>query len=265
MRGGHVDAVSRTAVSGWAADSDVPDERCELLIEVNGLEVGRARADRPRRDLAALGRYGDGAHGFTFTFATPLAPEREHDVCVYFDDGTLLPGGVRPLPPEGGSRMPGALSRPASPAPERNSSAMAPILVTAPGRSGTTYLMSCLAASPQIVVAELVPYEVRLMSYYAAAFSVLTAPADPERSTHPDRLEGDGFHIGFTFRTNTRLPVWPNASPTSCASTIAAWPPTRLRPAPTRQAQSILPRRTTICTDPRAFLCAACSLACARS
>jgi hypothetical protein len=57
--------------------------------------------------------------------------------------------------------------------------------------------MSCLAASPQIVVAELVPYELRLLSYYAAAFGVLTAPADLQRSTHPDRLEGDGFHIGF--------------------------------------------------------------------
>jgi len=47
------------------------------------------------------------------------------------------------------------------------------------------------------VAAELVPYEVRLISYHAAAFQVLTAPADLEHSTHPDRLEGDGFHVGF--------------------------------------------------------------------
>jgi hypothetical protein len=72
----------------------------------------------------------------------------------------------------------------------------APILVSAPGRSGTTYLMSCLAASPQIVAAELVPYEVRLLAYYATAHGVLTGPADTARSTHPDRLEADRFHVG---------------------------------------------------------------------
>jgi hypothetical protein len=74
---------------------------------------------------------------------------------------------------------------------------LTPILVTAPGRSGTTLLMGLLAKSPAIVAAELVPYELRLLSYYSAAFNVLTAPADLDRSTHPDKLEGDGFHIGF--------------------------------------------------------------------
>jgi hypothetical protein len=57
--------------------------------------------------------------------------------------------------------------------------------------------MGLLARSPAIIAAELVPYELRLLSYHAAAYNVLTAPADLERSTHPDRLEGDGFHIGF--------------------------------------------------------------------
>jgi hypothetical protein len=74
---------------------------------------------------------------------------------------------------------------------------LAPILVTAPGRSGTTLLMGLLARSAAIVAAELVPYELRLISYHAAAWNVLTSPADLERSTHPDHLEGDGFHIGF--------------------------------------------------------------------
>ena len=183
MRAGHVDALTRVSVSGWAADDTDADRHLELRIEVNGREVGRLAAALPRRDLAALGRYGSGAHGFQFTFPAPLSAHQTHRIRVTFADGGLVPGGERVLERERGI---------ASPSDEP-----APILVTAPGRSGTTYLMSCLAASPQIAVAELVPYEVRLLSYYAAAYAVLTAPADTERSTHPDRLEGDGFHIGF--------------------------------------------------------------------
>ncbi len=183
MRGGHVDAVNRVSVSGWAADDAGPDSRLELLIEVDGHEVGRVTAARPRRDLAALGRFGDGAHGFMFTYPDPLSSDDAHHIQVCFSDGTTLPGGERVLAADALAARPDEVP--------------SPILVTAPGRSGTTYLMSCLAASPQVVVAELVPYEVRMLSYYAAAYAVLTAPADAERSTHPDRLEGDGFHIGF--------------------------------------------------------------------
>ncbi len=183
MRGGHVDAVTRLSVSGWAADADAPDAALELTIEVDGQEVGRTLAGRPRRDLAVLGRYGDGAHGFSFNFPAALSAHEAHGVRVLFEDGALMPGGEKTVAAE--------VVAPAG------GDAPSPILVTAPGRSGTTYLMSCLAAAPQIVVAELVPYEVRLLSYYAAAYAVLTAPADTERSTHPDRLEGDGFHIGF--------------------------------------------------------------------
>jgi hypothetical protein len=204
MRGGHVDSVTRKTVAGWAADSQQPDRRLELRIEVDGREAGRVRAERLRPDLAALGKYGDGAHGFLFIFPEELAAGRDYSVSVRFEDGRLLPNGVcvlrgdgtrsAPPPPVAATRpLPAPDSAPAAAAGD----APAPILVTAPGRSGTTYLMSCLAASPQIVVAELVPYEVRLLSYYAAAFNVLTAPADLDKSTHPDRLEGDGFHIGF--------------------------------------------------------------------
>ena len=183
MRGGHVDTVTRLSITGWAADTNAPGARLEVRVEVDGHEAGRIVAERPRRDLAALGNYGDGAHGFAFTFPAALTPHQSHKVRVLFADGTLVPGSERLL----------AKEAPGAPRANRPS----PILVTAPGRSGTTYLMSCLAASPQIVVAELVPYEVRLLSYYAVAHAVLTAPADTEHSTHPDRLEGDGYHIGF--------------------------------------------------------------------
>ncbi len=190
MRGGHIDSITRVSVSGWAADAADPDAQLELRVTVNGQEAGRAFAERPRRDLAALGKYGNGAHGFLFTFPTPLSAFQNHSIRISYLDGAAVPGGDRLL--EGDVHAASEVEQPS------------PILVTAPGRSGTTYLMSCLAASPQIVVAELIPYEVRLLSYYAAAFAVLTAPADLERSTHPDHLEGDGFHIGFNPFTGTQ-------------------------------------------------------------
>ena len=196
MRGGHVDAVSRTGVSGWAADDARPNERLKLCVRVGGREVARLIADRPRRDLAALGRYGDGAHGFSWVFAEPLASGTDHQVSIHFaDDLSVLPQGERQVPRN--TPTPQAAPDAAAQSAAGHGEGPNPILVTAPGRSGTTYLMSCLAASPQIVVAELIPYEVRLLSYYAAAYGVLTAPANLERSTHPDRLEGDGFFVGF--------------------------------------------------------------------
>ncbi len=213
MRGGHVDAVTREGVSGWAADDAQPDTRLALRIRVDGEEVAQVVADRPRRDLVALGRYGDGAHGFALTFAPPLPAIADHQVSVHFaEDGMILPNGLREVPRAPPVGPDTAILPPPAPSHDDGPN---PILVTAPGRSGTTYLMSCLAASPQIVVAELIPYEVRLLSYYAAAYGVLTAPANFERSTHPDRLEGDGYHVGsnpftapqYTHAFNHREPL----------------------------------------------------------
>jgi hypothetical protein len=80
---------------------------------------------------------------------------------------------------------------------------MIPILITGPGRSGTTLLMAILAQMPQVCVAELIPYEVKLLSYYATAYRTLTAPADHPRSMHPDRLRRDEFSVGFNPFNNT--------------------------------------------------------------
>ena len=192
MLGGHVDAVSRTQVAGWAADSDHPGRALELRILVDGVESGRILADQPREDITALGRYGTGGHGFAFAFPEPLKADSDHIVTVHYAATMeLLPNGERMLPRDLAASTPNA----ALPSGAAMPAGLDPILVTAPGRSGTTYLMSCLAACPEIMAAEIMPYEVRQLAYTATVFEVLTAPADT-RSTHPDRLEGDGFHIG---------------------------------------------------------------------
>lgn len=205
MRSGHVDAVSRRTVSGWAADDERPHASLTVSIIVDGAFVADVTADRPRPDLARLGRYGDGKHGFLLTFPEPLSPHEDHTLLVRFaEDGVRLPNGEHRIPgvPLAPPAAEVSAEAPAAPAVHgaaagQNVSLLTPILVTAPGRSGTTLLMRLLARSPAIVAAELVPYELRQLSYYSVAFNVLTQGADLEQSTHPDRLEGDGFHIGF--------------------------------------------------------------------
>jgi hypothetical protein len=91
MLKGYIDRIERDLIAGWAADADNPEMRVELAIAVDGAEVGRVIADRHRSDLARLGKYGDGRHGFEFRFASPLPAASEHDVVIrsVADAGTL--------------------------------------------------------------------------------------------------------------------------------------------------------------------------------
>jgi hypothetical protein len=181
----HVGKVSRSLVRGWALDTDRPDETIAVSILVDGHHVADTSADQPRPDLARLEGFGHGRHGFQFTFPQPLAADVTHQVSLRFAaTGAKLPGGDH-------------LLRADDAAPATPAAPMRPILVTGPGRSGTTLLMSLLAASPGIVAADLPPYETRQLAYYGNAHHVLTQPADTVRSTHQDRVHGDFYHIGF--------------------------------------------------------------------
>jgi hypothetical protein len=185
MLKGHVDTASHVMIDGWAADDARPDVAVNVDILLNNRHLVTVTADNLREDLAALGEFGAGHHGFRFTFAAPLSAATTHRISVrYADNGTLLPAGERVL------RAPGEGAT-------GSGSALTPILVNVTARSGTTLLMAVLAHAPEIIVAELVPFETRLLSYYANAHNVLTHGADMVRSTHSDDLEGDGFHIGF--------------------------------------------------------------------
>lgn len=55
-----------------------------------------------------------------------------------------------------------------------------PIILTAPGRTGSTWLMRLLAQHPEIVVHQKYPYEERKIDYWTNMFNVLTAPNNPE-------------------------------------------------------------------------------------
>lgn len=176
---GYVDSIRHDHVEGWALDTDFPSQAVEILIFIDGHLRATVVCDELRGDLAALGSYGDGRHGFRYRLPVPLPNDREHRVVVTFkSDGCPLSNGHKLLTAAGPQEF-------------------QPILVTAPGRSGTTLFMSRLGQSRDICIADLPPFELRMISYYAAAYRVLTAKADPARSTNPDDIEGNGLFIGF--------------------------------------------------------------------
>jgi hypothetical protein len=69
-----------------------------------------------------------------------------------------------------------------------------PISITSLGRTGTTLLMGCLAAHPQIAIHPLHPYETRIARYWLEAFSLLRShPGDP--ALFLDDPAGNGFPL----------------------------------------------------------------------
>ena len=173
---GYVDEIDPRGVAGWAADTEIPNSVVEILIYVDGKRLTKVACDRFREDFRVLQIYGEGRHAFSHTFAEPLPLHLVERVSVRFvRTGQLLPKGEARLSERQG---------------------LGAIMVTAPGRSGTTLMMSRLAQSPQICVAETPPFEVRHISYWATVVSTLMRAADYERSMHPDQLEGDGFKVG---------------------------------------------------------------------
>src|SRR5689334_21444366 len=81
---GNVDIVQHDRITGWAADVDAPLAAIDVVVIVDGDEVGRVSADLFRQDLRDLGPYGDGRHGFTFTFSQPLSADIDHNLPVCF-------------------------------------------------------------------------------------------------------------------------------------------------------------------------------------
>ncbi len=157
---GHVDDISPDAVTGWAIDWDHPASALEISIIVDGVEAGRCHTDIERAGLKqALGGLATGFHEFRFQFDPPLDRFDHHTIEVMSASGRIvLPNGRRTLFPTRDHR-----------------SGFTPILVTSSGRSGSTMLMREFATHPNIVISNIYPFEMKLTSYYAAVWNVLTA------------------------------------------------------------------------------------------
>jgi hypothetical protein len=71
-----------------------------------------------------------------------------------------------------------------------------PLMVTALGRSGTTWLMHLLSQHRSVTTVSRYPYEVRAGVYWMHMLNILTSPGNHAQSTAPDGFEADLFHIG---------------------------------------------------------------------
>ncbi len=151
MIDGHVDTISRDRISGWAADLASPDESIDIIITVNGAERATVRADCPRPDLQQLGTYGDGLHGFQFTFDVPLSAEQDHEVVVHFGSDERILRHGRALVPMDEKEVDAVRSPPVVYAPERGQLHRGDvrqipryIIHVGPHKTGTKYLQKGL-------------------------------------------------------------------------------------------------------------------------
>jgi hypothetical protein len=180
MLTGHIDHLSRSEFVGWAADLADPDAVVPVVVRVNGRLTGRIEAKLPREDLARLGQFGRGEHGFSGRFTPPLPAAMAYTVSISFEaDGAPLVHGQARFYPDSIPKPAGAISLPQP---------LRPLLVTSLGRSGSTLLMHRLRAHPHIVVPGETPYENRVGAYYANVYRVLTAFDDPAARTDPNHM-----------------------------------------------------------------------------
>ncbi|HUB14803.1 MAG TPA: sulfotransferase [Acetobacteraceae bacterium] len=179
MLRGYVDLIGPTRLSGWALDDADLRRPINVDVIVNGIQYAAPRADVLREDLQR--ELGFGHHAFVFEFNPPLPLLREHRVVVrYGGTDQVVPNGERTLPAV-------ALDR---------QRLLQPILVTAPGRGGSTILMKRLAAHPAVSVADLYPFETELLKYYSHAFRILTSPGDHDRSGKPETFVDNHRFLG---------------------------------------------------------------------
>jgi hypothetical protein len=179
MLRGNVDELSANRIFGWALDDADLQRTINVEVFVNGVRYASPRADIPREDLRR--QFVNGNHAFEFTFNPPLPRIRDHEVQVrYPGSGEIIPNGERIL-----KRVVIDQAR-----------LLQPILVTAPGRAGSTILMQRLAAHPSVSVAALYPFEIELLKYYGHAFGILTATGDHERSGKPEDFVTNQRFIG---------------------------------------------------------------------
>lgn len=170
---GWVDDIARRGVRGWAVDLEDPERRLQLLIRIDGEVAAQATADKPRPALReSLGGNVSGNHGFSVNFEPPLSAFSSIEVeIIEQSTGQLLPNGSRQLK-----------------GMDRRNAPLRPVMVTSTGRSGTTLLMSELLRHPRVAVADRYAYEIKLLSYYAAALKVLGGEMDRVNSTNPDNI-----------------------------------------------------------------------------
>jgi hypothetical protein len=177
-------AIERTTfeIGGWALGRHSEAESVELVA---GHELVRAVplwVERP--DVAAVHRGAPAASGFWSLCGTlPLEREFRLEVQAVLADGTRAAIG--------------SISGKREPIRTSFQPQLKPLLVTSLGRSGTTLLMSLLAAHPAVVAHRTYPYEIFPARYWLHVLRVLAEPADYTHSSHPSSFTEDIWRVGY--------------------------------------------------------------------
>jgi hypothetical protein len=170
-------------IAGWAAGRERPVKRVAFLHEDIPLTSMLVDAVRPDVD-AHLGLVdGSEPTGFVGALSVVSLPERfELNVRAVFEGA---PGAEIAV-----------LRGTRSPVRSAFRPAMQPLSLTSLGRTGTTLVMEMLARHQEILVQDVHPFETRLGAYWMHALTILSAPANHVRSSHPDRFLQEPFFIG---------------------------------------------------------------------
>jgi hypothetical protein len=181
-RAGTREDVHVLHVVGWVVGRDAPAVSVDLLYDGEVIRVTPVRG--PREDVAAAVGVEAATDCVFHVLAglTGLGPHPRLELEVVLADGTRVPVGWI------------ALNR--RPFRSGYSPKLRPLIVTCPGRSGSTLLMKLLAAHPEVVVFRRFPYESAPARYWMHMLSVLAEPANLLESTHTDTFSSDRWSIG---------------------------------------------------------------------
>jgi hypothetical protein len=169
-------------VVGWVVGRDVPAVSVDLVHRGEVVRVTPVRG--PREDVAAAVEVDPSSDCVFHVLAglVGLGPSPRLEIEVVLADGTRVAAGWITL-----ARRPFRSGF----APK-----LQPLIVTCPGRSGSTFLMKLLAAHPEVVVFRRFPYESAPARYWMHMLSVLAEPANLVQSTHTDTFSSDRWSIG---------------------------------------------------------------------
>lgn len=181
--GASIDAPAREAdldvyaitIGGWVIGREKP----VIAVEIGGKEflIQRVPLLMERPDVTAhYPAYSEVKMSGFWTTVSILGLAPQADLCVQavLEDETRVPFAVVRLR----HRTPRA----------HVANQLQPLMVTALGRSGTTWLMRLVAEHPGIVACRDYPYEVRAANYWIHALRVLAEPADYHNPTETWRF-----------------------------------------------------------------------------
>ena len=181
-RAGAREQVHALHVVGWVVGRESPVVSVDLIHQGELVRVTPVRG--PREDVAA---------------AVGVEPATD---CVFHVLASLI--GLGPSPRlelavslADGSRVPvGWISLQRWPFRSGYQPKLQPLIVTCPGRSGSTYLMKLLAAHPEVVVFRRFPYESAAARYWMHMVSVFAQPANLVQSSDTDAFSNRRWWIG---------------------------------------------------------------------